>query len=92
MATMTTTYDEKIMKFDITEGYDAFMKLFNEAEIAEMRRWLEHDHDWLFDDANNEQELRDGVVFAYVKEWLCENIRNEDIDGTEQLFNIIYKM
>lgn len=92
MAAMTTTHDEKIMNFDVAEGYEAFMKLFNEDEIAEMRRWLEHDCNWLFDDANNEQELKDGVVFAYVKEWLCENIHNRIIDGTEKLFKIVYKM
>ena len=92
MATMTTTHDEKIMNFDIAEGYEAFMAMFNEDEIADMRRWLELYRDWLFDDANNEQELRDGVVFAYIKEWLCENIHNGTIDCTEKLFKIVYQM
>lgn len=86
---MTTTHDEKIMKFNINNGFNEFVAMFDEKEIAEMRWWLERYHDWLFDDANNEQELRDGVVSAYVKEWLCENIHNGTIDGTNHLFNLV---
>lgn len=90
--TMTTTHDDKIMNFDVANGYDAFMKLFNEDEIAEMRDWLEgdecgYDYSWATGDEANE-----GIVIDYVKEWLVQNIRNMTYSGTEQLFKIIYNM
>ena len=86
-----TTYDEKIMNFNTGKGYDAFYDMFDDDEIYEMRSWLEREYDYNYDWAT-EKEARDLVAIDYVKEWLCDNIRNMRYDGTEQLFDIIYNM
>ncbi len=91
MTTMTFSHDEKIMNFDVANGYEAFVSMFDGAEIAEMRDWLEdgfsYDYSWA---TGNEAES--GIVIDYVKEWLCQNIRDMTYNGTEQLFKILYKM
>lgn len=86
-----TTYDEKIKNFDIANGYEAFINMFNEDEIDEMRRYIEREYDYNYDWAT-EKEANEGIIVDYVKEWLCENIRYISYNGTEQLFNIVYKM
>ena len=91
MATMITTHDEKIMNFNIAEGYEAFMKLFNENEIAEMRGWLEDELDYDYSWATG-NEANKGIIFDYVREWLIQNIRNMTYDGTQQLFKIVYNV
>lgn len=88
---MTTTYDEKIMNFDIANGYEAFVKMFEDDEISDMRDWLEREFDMDFSWIS-EKELAECVAIEYVKEWLVQNIRNMTYSGTEQLFSIIYKM
>lgn len=91
MITMTTTHDEKIMNFNIAEGYKAFMKLFDENEIAEMRGWLEDvlDYDYSWATGN---EANEGIIIDYVREWLIQNIRDNIISGSRQLFNIVYNV
>ena len=87
--TFTATQDEKIMNFNTDQGYDAFVAMFDEAEIAEMSSWLNrecgYDYSW-----STQKEANEGIVVDYVKEWLCQNIRNSVTDGTEQLFTIVY--
>ena len=105
MATMINSYDEKIMNFDISEGFEAFINLFDEEEIKEMRAWLEEDDDegygYCYDFLDmpytdgtykTEQEKNEYIVMDYVKEWLVQNIRGNTRDGSEQLFNILYNM
>jgi hypothetical protein len=88
---MTNTYDEKIMNFDIANGYEAFINMFDEDEIAEMYSWLEREfgYDYYWD---SEKEAKEGIIVGYIQECLCENIRNMIYNGTEQLFNIVYKV
>lgn len=88
---MTTTYDEKIMNFKTVEGYDLFINMFDNDEIDEMRRYLERVYGYNYPWAA-EEEIKGLVAFDYVKEWLCDNIRNSIVDGTAQLFDIIYDM
>ena len=89
MATMIPTHDEKIMNFDIYEGHKAFMEMFDEDEIAEMRRWLERElgYDYSY---NDDDEIDALVITDYVKEWLRQNIRDDIISGSRKLFNIVY--
>lgn len=89
---MTNSYDEKIMNFDVNEGYDAFVKLFNEEEIKEMRECLEESFEYCDYSSVSEKELPEVIIIDYVREWLIQNIRGNTYDGTRKLFNILYMM
>lgn len=84
---MTTTYKEKIMNFDIANGYEAFINMFDEKDIDEMRSYIEREYGY-----DCSFYTKEDTIVDYVKEWLCENVRNMRYDGTEQLFNIVYKV
>ena len=86
---MFNSYDEKIMNFDVNEGYDAFINLFNEEEIKEMRECLEESFDYSY---VSEKELPEVIIIDYVREWLIQNIRGNTYDGTRKLFDILYMM
>jgi hypothetical protein len=88
---MTNTYDEKIMNFDVNEGYEAFINMFDEDEIAEMNSYLEREYGYDYSWAS-EKDAKESIIIDYVKECLCENIRYISYKGTEQLFNIVYKV
>ena len=91
MNNYTNTYDEKIMSFDIDEGYEAFMKLFDEDEIAEMRRWLERECECTYDYSYTTDDEADTLAIAdYVKEMLIMNIREDINSGSRQLLNIVF--
>ena len=75
----------------IAEGYEAFMKLFDENEIAEMRGWLERELDYDYSWATG-NEANEGIIFDYVREWLIQNIRDNIISGSRQLFDIVYNV
>ena len=89
---MTNAHDGKIINFDVANGFDAFIKLFTDDEVAEMRSWLEDDEIGYNYSWGSLEDTRDGIIVDYVKEWLCQNIRNLTYNGTEQLFKILYEM
>lgn len=88
---MTMSQNKKIMDFDVSLGYEAFVSIFNDEEIAEMDYYLrkEYDYDYSY---LPEKEMKECIIIDYVKEWLIENIRDISYNGTEQLFNIIYNL
>ena len=82
---MTTHFDEKIMKFDVANGYDAFIELFTYKDICEMLKLMDNGSYGLH---NGPQEMIQSIITAYVKEWLVEQINDGTISGTRQLFDI----
>ena len=85
------TYDEKIMNFDIYDGHKAFMEMFDEDEVAEMRRWLECECECTYDYSyNDDDEIHNLVISDYVKEMLISNVREDVISGSRQLFDIVF--
>lgn len=82
---MTTHFDEKIMNFDVANGYDAFMELFTMEDVCGMLEVMyggEYDVDDIF------QECKQDTIATYVKDWLVEAIKYDTIFGTRQLFNV----
>lgn len=82
------THDEKIMNY----GGDCYKDLvaeFTSEEVAEMRHYLEkeYDYDYSYLDSS---EMAECIVIDYIREWLIENIRQFTINGTEQLFKLVY--
>lgn len=82
---MTTHFDEKIMKFDVANGYDAFMELFTMEDVCGM---LEVMYGGEYDVDDTPQEYKQNTIATYVKDWLVEQINNGVYRGTRHLFNI----
>lgn len=85
------SHNKKIMDFDVSLGYEAFVSLFNDEEIAEMGYYLRKEYDYDYSELP-EEEAKECIIIDYVKELLIENIRDITYAGTEKLFNIIYNL
>ena len=86
-----SSHDRKIIMFNVSEGNEAFYSLFNDDEVEEMEGWLnrEFGYDYSY---TTSKEARECVIIDYCREWLCDNVRNWRYAGTEELFNILFKM
>lgn len=82
---MTANFNEKIMNFDIANGYDAFIELFTMEEIYGMIELMDNGD---YDLDNYPQEMKQAVITNYVREWLIEQINNGVYRGTRKLFDI----
>ena len=73
----------KIMNFDVADGYDAFINLFSFEDIYEMMDEMDNDYSlYAF------KEVREEVIKDYIREWLVEQINDGTISGTRKLFDI----
>lgn len=81
---MTTHFDEKIMNFDVADGYDAFINLFTFDDIWGMIEVMDDSYTL----HNDPQKMMRSVITAYVREWLVEQINDGTISGTRKLFDI----
>lgn len=81
---MTTHFDEKIMNFDIANGYDAFINLFTFDDIWGMIKVMDSSYAL----HNDPQKMMRSVITAYVREWLVEQINDGVYRGTRHLFDI----
>lgn len=81
------TYDKKIMEFDISKGYEAFIELFTEEEKENIKQYIVNHCSYDEDSIDYE-----GSIIEYVKDWLIENINNLSYNGTEQLYKILFEM
>ena len=84
-----SSHDRKIIKFDVSEGYEAFYSLFNDDEVEEMREAIKEERDYT---DSSLEEVKDLIVLDYCRLWLIDNIRELRYAGTEELFNIIFNM
>ena len=82
---MTTHFNDKIMNFDIANGYDAFIKLFTMEDIYGMIELMDNGD---YDLDNYPQEMKQAVITDYVREWLVEQINYGVYRGTRKLFAI----
>lgn len=92
----TNSYDEKIINFDITKGYEAFVCMFTDDELQAMLEWL-HRECWYDDDEefiNEDRTLnKDRIILVYIHEWLIYDIRERWVDSTtEKLFEIVKEL
>ena len=81
---MATHFDEKIMNFDVADGYDAFINLFTFDDIWGMIEVMDSSYTL----HNDPQKMMRSVITAYVREWLVEQINYGKIRGTRHLFDI----
>lgn len=73
----------KIVDFDVANGYDAFINLFSFEDIYEMMDDMDNDYSlYAF------QEVREEVIKDYIREWLVEMINDGNIDEARKLFDI----
>ena len=85
--------DEKIMNFDIAKGWDAFVKQFDEAEIAEVREWMEgEEFGYDYESYEADEDIAVMIISDYVREWLCENVKMNNVSGARKLFSIVFDM
>ena len=83
--------NNKILNFDITKGFKAFVNMFTYEEVDIMAQYLNSVCGYDYSDSDS-VNMKDDVITDYVKEWLCENVRNTTYDGTQKLFDIVYKV
>ena len=89
MVTITNSYDEKIMNFDVAEGYETFMALFSKEEVEAMAASLKN---WGFT-SYSEEDLPGVVISAYVEELFMGKFYNRiDKEGSQHLFNLIFNV
>ena len=87
--------DDKILNFDITKGYEAFVCMFTDEEVESMCWYLDHECgvDYYYTDNHNvDKKYYNDIIIDYVREWLCSNIRNDVRYGSQKLFDIVYKV
>ena len=82
---MATHFNEKIMNFDVANGYDAFINLFTFEDIWGMIELMDNGSYVLH---NDPQKMMRSVITAYVREWLVEQINDGVYSGTRKLFDI----
>lgn len=83
-----SSIEKKIISFNIEDGYEAFMNLFNEEEVELMKQSLSN-----YDYSDySEEEVTGAVIVDYVKEWCITNILEGTIYGTKKLLDIIYNL
>lgn len=83
----TRTCDDKIMAYDLNDGYETFVSMFTDDELQAMRHWLYKECGY-----DDEEVLanREEVIAIYVKEWLIYDIRESWIDNcTDKLYEIV---
>jgi hypothetical protein len=83
----TNTHNKKIMKFDISKGYEAFIEIFTEEEKENIKQYMIYHYDFNEDDMDYE-----GFIIEYIKYWLADNAYNLRYNGTEQLYKILFEM
>jgi hypothetical protein len=81
------THDKKIMEFDISKGYEAFIEIFTEEEKENIKQYMMRYYDFNEDDMDYE-----GFIIEYIKYWLADNVYNLTFCGTEQLYKILFEM
>jgi hypothetical protein len=81
------TYDKKIMEFDISKGWDAFIEIFTEEEKENIKQYMMRRYELNEDDIDYEWWITE-----YIKDWLIDNVNNLCHDGTQQLYNILFNM
>lgn len=81
------TYDKKIMEFDISKGWDAFIEIFTEEEKEKIKQYMIYHHDF-----NEDDMYYEGFIIEYIKYWLADNVYNLCYCGTEQLYKILFEM
>ncbi len=85
---MVSSYDKKIMEFDVREGYNALMCMFDDDELEEMRKELENEYGYDYSYITM-KEAKECIIIDYVREWLMDNVRVMSLYGSSQLLDIL---
>ena len=86
---MVNSYEEKILKFDVRDGYNDLMCIFDEDEIEEMRKGLENEYGYDYSYLTMEV-AKEEIIIDFVREWLVDNVRVMSLYECQQLLDILY--
>jgi hypothetical protein len=79
-------YDDVIITYQGND-LEELVGMISDDDVEEMRAYME-DCDLSYEDVSL-KDLKYAVVCDYIREMLCNNIRENIITGTEELFRIV---
>ena len=87
---MVNSYEEKILKFDVRDGYNALMCIFDEDEIEEMRKGLENEYGYDYS-YTTMKEAKEDIIIDFVRAWIMDIVKEMSLYESKQLLDILYK-
>ncbi len=84
---MTNSYDEKIMNWN-RQDFTELVNQMAEDEISDMNNWLSRLGREIDPASYTYKEYSEEVVCVYIKQWLIQQIDENIICGTQELFEI----
>ena len=84
---MSNSFDEKIINWNRV-SFDELVRLMSHDEISEMNNWLFRVDREIDSECYTYHEYASEVVYEYIKQWLIEQINENILIGTQELFEI----